>query len=88
MSSTEARSAYPAFIDDDVEPAKAVERGLDGRSRVGGHCNVVGDRAQPIAVFRDQLVKSVRAASGREYPIAPLECRLYNFATETAGSFL
>ena len=73
-------------VDDDVEPAERVERGLHRGGRLGGHGDVVGDGAHAIAVCRDQILEDLGAARGGEHAITAFERGLDDVAAETAGA--
>jgi hypothetical protein len=70
----EAEVAVAGVVDDDVEPAEALVRLLDGcdvRVAVG---DVEGDRQQPVAVGLDEVVEGRGVTGGRGNVVAPLEC--------------
>src|ERR1700681_1526960 len=76
--------AVQGVIHDNVETSKCGNRRLHGRLRGAFICHVKRDRANAVAVFFYQVIKSLRVACCGDESIAGFEYGLRNVSAQTA----
>ena len=76
--------AVPGVIHDNVETSKCGNRRLHGRLSGAFICHVKRDRANAVAVFFYQVIKSLRVACCGDESIAGFEYSLRNVSAQTA----
>src|ERR1700733_1687137 len=81
-----AGHAVPGVIHDNVETSKCGNRRLHGRLRGAFICHVKRDRANAVAVFFYQVIKSLRVACCGDESIAGFEFSLRNVSAQSASA--
>jgi hypothetical protein len=76
--------AVPGVIHDNVETSKCGNRRLHGRLSGAFICHVQRNRANAVAVFFYQVIKSLRVACCGDESIAGFEYSLRNVSAQTA----
>jgi hypothetical protein len=80
-----AEVAVAGVVDDDVEPAEAGRRGLDGGEAGRAVGDVQGEREHGVAVTLGEVVERGQIAGSRGDSVASLQCGLRPFPAEALG---